>query len=63
MGSLYYSKRLQTKRPKQGPKAPEKPKSFKTEEAAHAWAKKNKVKKFQVVAIAEGSKFKIRTRF
>jgi hypothetical protein len=63
MGSRYYSKRLQTKRPKPGHKAPEKPKSFKTEESAHAWAKKNKVKKYSVVAIADGSKFKVRTRF
>jgi hypothetical protein len=63
MGSRYYSKRLQTKRPKPGPKAPDAPKSFRTEASAQEWAKKNKLKKFVVVAIADGKKFKVRTRF
>jgi hypothetical protein len=63
MGSLYYTKRLVTKRPKKGPKAPPRPKAFRTEADAQAWAKKQKLKKFQIVAIADGNKFKIRTRF
>jgi hypothetical protein len=63
MGSIYFSKRLVKKRPKPGAKAPEKPRAFKTEASAQDWAKKNKLKKYLVEAIAEGSKFKIRTRF
>jgi hypothetical protein len=63
MGSTYYSKRLQTKRPKPGPKAPPRPKAFKSEAAANEWAKKYRLKKFLVEPIADGRKFKIRTRF
>jgi hypothetical protein len=62
MGSRYFSKRLMKKRPKQGPLAPVKPKAFKTEASAEAWAKKNKVKKFRIEQIAE-HKFKLRTKF
>jgi|GEM_PF-5083884 len=62
MSSLYFSKRLQKKRPKKGPAAPVKPRSFKSEEGAKKWAAENKVKNFSVVAIADGSKFKIRVR-
>jgi hypothetical protein len=60
MSSTYFSKRLVTKRPKPGPKKPARPKSFRTEESVHVWAKKNKVKDYKVEAIASGTKFKIR---
>ncbi|MBW2965425.1 hypothetical protein KY363_08260 [Candidatus Woesearchaeota archaeon] len=62
MGSIYYTKRQSKKRPKRGAKAPEKPRAFKSEASANAWAKKQGLKKFTVVQIAE-KKFKIRTRF
>ncbi|MBN1544225.1 hypothetical protein JW898_02055 [Candidatus Woesearchaeota archaeon] len=63
MGSIYFTKRLLTKRPKPGPKAPEKPRAFRSEASAQDWAKKHGLKKFRVDAIAGGRKFKIRTRF
>jgi hypothetical protein len=63
MGSTYYSKRLKTKRPKPGAGAPPRPKAFKSEAAAHEWAKEYKVKKYIVDSIAGGTKFKVRTRF
>ncbi len=51
------------KRPKKGPAAPEKPRSFKTADAAKKWAEKLKLKKFKVDSIAGGKKFKVRVRF
>jgi len=62
MSSRYYSKRIFKKRPKRGPKAPYRPKAFKSEEDAKEWAKKHKLKDFRIEAIAKGNKFKIRTR-
>ncbi|MBW2971646.1 hypothetical protein KY359_01290 [Candidatus Woesearchaeota archaeon] len=62
MSSRYYTKRQNKKRPKKGATAPAKPRAFKSEASAKAWAEKNGLKKFIVVSVAEG-KFKIRTRF
>jgi hypothetical protein len=62
MSSRYYTKRLVLKRPKKGRKLIEKPRSFKSESAAKAWAEKQKITGYRIEAIAEGSKFKIRKR-
>jgi hypothetical protein len=61
MGSRYFSCRIFKKRPKKGVAAPEKPKSFKTAEAAKKWAEAQSMKGFSVVEYAPG-KFKIRRR-
>ncbi len=63
MSSRYYTKRLHKKRPKQGYKAPERPKAFRSEASAKEWAKKHGLEKFMVEPIADGRKFKIRTVF
>jgi len=61
MSSRYYTKRLVSKRPKKGVKAPYKPKAFKSEASANDWAKTNGLKDFSVEQIAD-KKFKIRQR-
>jgi hypothetical protein len=64
MSSRLYTKRLYKKRPKQGPLAPARPKSFKSEASAQKWAKEQGLKKVKIEAIGkQGKKFKIRTRF
>ena len=49
MGSVFYSKRLPTKRRVRRERS--RPKTFKTEEAAKAWAEKNKIKDYKLVNI------------
>ena len=62
MSSRYYTKRLVAKRPARGPKAPYKPRAFKTETTAKAWADKYGMKEYLVEQIAD-KKFKIRNKF
>ena len=62
MSSRYYTKRLVAKRPARGPKSPYKPKAFKSEASAKAWADKYGVKDFKIEQIAE-KKFKLRNKF
>ena len=62
MASLYYTKRLVTKRPARGPKSPFKPRSFKTEASAKAWADKYELTGFKIDQITD-KKFKIRNKF
>ncbi len=61
MGSRFYSKRQTKKRPKKGEGLPPRPKAFKSEAAAKAWAETNSLKGFKVDQIAD-KKFKVRSR-
>ncbi|MBW2997470.1 hypothetical protein KY349_03985 [Candidatus Woesearchaeota archaeon] len=63
MSSRYYTKRQYKKRPKRGEKAPARPKAFKSEASAKAWATKHGKKGAKIEAIAGGKKFKIRSKF
>lgn len=63
MSSRYYTKRQYKKRPKRGALAPERPKSFKSEVSAKAWAAKHGKKDAKIEAIAGSRKFKIRNKF
>lgn len=60
MGSTYFVKRLfKTKRkPKYGRDRPERPKTFRTEEAARKWAEENKIEKYELVDMKKGQKKK-----
>lgn len=49
MGSNLYSQRWRY----DGPKRKKRPKTFKTEEKAKAWAEKNKIKDYELVKIRE----------
>ncbi len=62
MSSRYYTKRLVAKRPARGPKSPFKPRAFKSEASAKAWADKYKLTSFKIDQIAD-KKFKIRNKF
>ena len=63
MSSRYYTKRQYKKRPKRGPKAPARPKAFRSEASAKAWAAKHGRKDAKIESIAGGRKFKIRSKF
>ena len=62
MSSRYFTKRIYKKRPKQGVRAPAKPKAFRSEESANAWARTQGLKDFRVDQVAD-KKFKVRTCF
>ena len=58
MGSRFFSKRVPQRTKVRRPRA--RPKTFKTEDAANAYAKENKISKFTITKLSE-AKFRIDT--
>ena len=61
MSSRYHTLRQGKKRPKKGPKAPVKPRAFRTEASAKKWADAHGMKGYRIEQITAG-KFKIRKK-